>query len=113
MNNHKVDYWEVKDGTAVTFGMNDDVTPQQILEDCSKFGFDMSLKSLADFLGLEKTEELAGALILKGVESVARDYMFKQVWNSLNYNYEKKQELFKANSFLSMELEELKKKGRE
>lgn len=108
-DSNRVDYWNVADGTSTTFGMNEEVTAEQVLQNASKFDIKLDISDLMKFEEVDTVEQFIHKLVVKGMEQLVRDYMFKQVWNSLNYNYDKKEELFRANAFQANDIRELKR----
>lgn len=108
-DSNRVDYWNVADGTSNTFGMNEEVTAEQVLENANKFDIKLDISDLMQFENVDTVEKFIHRLIVKGMEQLVKDYMFKQVWNSLNYNFDKKEELFRANAFQASDIRELKR----
>ncbi len=105
----RVEYWKVDKNLSNTFGMHDEVTVEQVFKRVDDFKISLKIEDLMKFEQVDTVEAFLHAVLIRGMERLVRDYSFKQLWNSLDFNYDKKEELFRVNSSQANDITELKK----
>lgn len=106
----KADYWESVEGVSNKLGMDvEDIDIKSVCNKADVLGIDITLEGLMNHMGVNTFGEFTNGLIKLGMAELLKNHMFKQTWASLNYNYEKKNELFKENTILFNEVQRLQR----